>query len=119
MSDEAKMLEKLFLKACKDNDLKRARACIDLDVDVNCRDREAFALWYAVENDNLELCQLLLAQDNINVNQVPLPSVATLYQRTSLIEASSRGHTDIMKLLAASPNINLNARDKNGETAKI
>ena len=76
MSDEGKIIQETFLKACKENNLKKARACLDLDVDVNCSDGEAFALWYAVENDNLELFQLLMEQSDIDENQVTKPNGA-------------------------------------------
>ena len=55
-------LEASFLDACKNNDLLRVNLCIEAGVDVNVKtaDGKYFGLMYAAENNNTNLCDLLL-----------------------------------------------------------
>ena len=76
-----KSIEKAFLNACVDNDLKKVQECIELGVDVNCKSSDYcwFGLKIAVRENNEELLDLLLSQPNINVNN------RDNYQNTALI----------------------------------
>ena len=76
-----KSIEKAFLNACVDNDLKKVQECIELGVDVNCKSSDYcwFGLKIAVRENNEELLDLLLSQPNINVNN------RDTYQNTALI----------------------------------
>ena len=117
-SARKKCIEEVFLNSCRTLDMKKVKACIDLDVDVNCthdmsyfdaqkkeqeksrkrrviwknkflfgrkiffdEDEEEvpndvsevlgirnFALKYAVEQNSEELCDLLLQQPDINID---------------------------------------------------
>ena len=74
-------IEEVFLNSCRTLNMKKVKACIDLDVDVNCtHDMRSFdycvsedkirnfALKYAVEQNSEELCDLLLQHPDINVD---------------------------------------------------
>ena len=63
-----KSIEKAFLNACVDNDLKKVQECIELGVDVNCKSSDYcwFGLKIAVRENNEELLDLLLGFHNEN-----------------------------------------------------
>merc|ERR1712130_1017300 len=71
-NDQFINLSETFLEACAENDQQKVRACLDLGVDVNSKDLgndDWFGLLYAANHNYIELCEILLGQPGIDVNQ--------------------------------------------------
>ena len=70
------MLEEMFYRACKNNDVSSARRCLEEGVDVNelyddfgLSDSWMSGLMLAARHSFVELCDLLLSHPDIDVNK--------------------------------------------------
>lgn len=104
--------ESLLAEAAKLKDAKLVRALIDAGVAVKGSDsRETEALKIAVENNDLDTVQILLAAGaNTEVQYT--------WGETPLIMAAKKGYQDIMNALIHA-GADINARDSRSETALI
>ena len=104
-------LSETFLKACDENDLQKVRACLELGVDVNTKDKYNAGLHYAASNNNIELCEILLSQHGIDVNQVNSDG------QTALMVSCLNEREEITQKLVSHPGIDFNCQDRDGFTA--
>jgi len=68
-------------------------------------------LWWAVRNNNREVCEILLELGGAD------PNIRDDRGRTPLLIASVAGHEDIVKLLLERKEVDLDPSDKDGQTA--
>ena len=59
-----------FIKYCQENDLKRAEACLTLDVDVNTVSEDGYwsGLTVAAHENYRDLLEILLSHPQIKIN---------------------------------------------------
>ena len=113
-----KCIEKKFLKACKDKDKKRVECCLGLDVNVNYEEKVGietyFGLWNAVSSNSPEICEILLAHPDIDVNKT-----GGCFDTTAFLESCNLGYAAITRLLIADPRVDVNCRCNDNWTAAI
>ena len=104
----------IFHGACTNGDLEKVIACTTLEVDINCKigDCGYSGLHCAAIGNSVEVLEFLLTQPNIDIN---IKDDETL--STPLITACDVGHGDIVKRLCLDPHIDLNHRNRDGNTA--
>ena len=138
--DKQFTVDREYLVACELNDLEAVKYWLDQGANVNHWTDENietvnydvfdFGLKYAVKNNYLELCDLLLAQANINVNQKDFADyygnwygyVGCTFKtnHTPLMIAVQHGHSEIVKRLVKAPGIDLNFQEPHShETAAM
>ena len=127
--DEDKLaLKSVFLKSCYEGNEDKVKACITLEVNVNCigltreedyQNENEGRIWKsspgiykAAVHNWIKIVEMLLGQPDINVNKTDDTDNTTLHaacwQRTS--------RTQIIKALCNEPKIKLNLKDKLGRT---
>ena len=117
------LLKQEFIKYCQKNDLKRAEACLTLDVDVNTvsEDGHWSGLTVAAHKNYTELLEILLSHPQIKINNTTDPGgvLAGLSgrQRTPLMFASIAGNSAIVSRLVQVPGLDINYQDEYGITA--
>ena len=101
-------LEETFLEACMFNILPVAKECIDLGVDVNCVHGETkqFPLMQVALINCTEICDLLLAHPNIDVNKKREDN-----HTTALMASCVADNPDITRRLVHARGVDLNATD--------
>jgi len=111
-------LEETFLKACRENDRTKVRACLDLGVNVNAKNMRwlCSGLMFAVINNNIDLCEMLLGQPGIDVNQFFQDGDQNA-NPTALMVSCSLGREEVTQKLVSHPGIDLNFQDNDGKTA--
>ena len=115
-SSEQCCLKNIFLKACEENDLEKVKACLKLGVDPNIKSsdgREDFGLNYASWKNLPDLCDILLSQPTIDVNN------KDEFGWTALMDSCYHGHSKITEKLVKVPGIELNSQNDFGCTAAI
>ena len=109
-------LEKTFLEACDKGDLVKAKACIDLGVDVNCVDQRGyFPLLVAVVNGNMDLFNILMAHPQIDINKEI--DIEGLYGRSTAL--MSTNNLEMIRRLLSAPGISISHQSKGGMTAAM
>mmetsp|Transcript_33085 Transcript_33085/g.60018 ORF Transcript_33085/g.60018 Transcript_33085/m.60018 type:complete len:262 (+) Transcript_33085:3-788(+) len=83
-------------------------------IDVNARGRSGAPLHLA---SSPEIAQLLLAVPEIDANLKEAPRSGTGWERTPLHIAAQKDNVELVKVLVASPKVDVNARDRDGMTA--
>jgi len=105
-----------FIHAARNNDLKQIQDLIGEGVDVNIRDTDGgTALLIACQKADLKLCQVL-------IDHGASVDVRNQDDRTPLMEAARQkqnGMELVKQLYQVDPNLDLNAQDKQGETALL
>jgi len=112
--DFPRCLEQTFLTACEINDIERAGACLALEADPNIKTEDGECLCgliYAAEKNYPELCDLLLAHPNIDVN------IRDGDDGTPLMLSCCEGHSEITGKLARAPGVDFNCQGIDGSTA--
>ena len=123
MENKSRNLDEEFLKYCQENDLKRAEACLTLDVDVNTVSEDGCwsGLTVAAHNNDTELLEILLSQPQIKINNttdaaglevLPLSGL----QFTPLMFACRAGNSAIVSRLVQVPGLDINYQDRRGWT---
>jgi len=117
------LLKQEFIKYCQENDLKRAEACLTLDVDVNTvsEDGHWSGLTVAAYKNYKDLLEILLSHPQIKINNTTDPGVVYAglsgRQLTALMFASRAGNSAIVSRLVQVPGLDINYQDKYGVTA--
>ena len=107
-----KIIQDLFLDACKTNDLEKVKNCVGLGADINSKDVCGYTGLYLAARENcLDVLDYLLDRTNINVN------CKTFNGLTPLMIACIRGHIQVVWRLCLVPSININCKDTSGDTA--
>ena len=138
--DKQFTVDREYLVACELNDLEAVKYWLDQGANVNHWTDENietvnydvfdFGLKYAAKNNYPEICDLLLAQANINVNQKDFADyygnwygyVGCTFKtnHTPLMIAVQHGHSEIVKRLVKAPGIDLNFQEPHShETAAM
>ena len=105
-------LEETFLKACRENDRTKVKACLDQGVNVNEKDfYMESGLILAVSRNNIELCEMLLGHPGIDVNQIDFN------EDTPLLVSCKWGYEEITQMLVSHPGIDLNFQNNDEYTA--
>jgi len=105
-----------FLEACRRGNLDKVEAFLESGVDVNSVTEEGgedFALMYAVQQNNLDLLDLLLANEDIDVD-MPGPD-----NITPLMKACHDDRPEIVRKMIAKSQICLDLQDCCGNTAAM
>ena len=87
------LLQQKFLKYCQSNDLKRAEACLTLDVDVNTvsEDGHWSGLTIAAYKNYTELLEILLSHPQIKINKTTHAAGVSVRSRWRIIFGSIEG----------------------------
>ena len=109
-------LKDTFIFACRENNITKVRACLDLGVDVNVKFGDLFGLILAVLRNDIELCEMLLGYPGIHVNQTYFDDY-TGERYTPLMMACVRGHEEITQKLVSHPEICLDIQYDLGYSA--
>ena len=138
--DKQFTVDREYLVACELNDLEAVKYWLDQGANVNHWTDENietvnydvfdFGLKYAAKNNYPEICDLLLAQANINVNQKDFADYYGNWyghlgctfktNHTPLMIAVQHGHSEIVKRLVKAPGIDLNFQEPHShETAAM
>ena len=125
--EQARYLEREYIKYCLENNLDKVKACLTLEVDVNVNsvsedadpfaesgDRLCSGLIIAAERNYLDLLDILLSHPNIDVNQIRKNSG---HQMTALMFACGAGHSDVVSKLVQQDGVDVNYQAESGYTA--
>lgn len=103
--------EKKFLQAASSGDLAAMAALLEGGVDINIRNTNGeTALRIASMNNDLPVARFLLEKGAD-------PNMADLSGRSPLSRAAGQGFNALLKLLLATPGIDVDAQKKDGDTA--
>ena len=110
-------LKREFIKHCQENDLKRAEACLTLDVDVNTvsKDGRWSGLTVAAYKNYGGLLEMLLSHPQIKINNTTdaggLHTDLSGRQYTALMFACRAGNSDIVSRLVQVPGLDIMYQD--------
>ena len=99
-------LKDTFIYACRENNITKVRACLDLGVDVYVKFGDnVFGLIFAVIENYIELCETLLGQPGIDVDRI-------LYDG-----ADNQDNQEIFRILISISSVDWNLLGSNGDNA--
>lgn len=105
----------LLIAAVKQQNLKMVEVLLNYKADINkANDAGLAPIHIAVARNNKEILKILLADKNIDVNQI---NQADANNMTPLCLAVATNHIEMVKILIADPRINLYQTTKEGATA--
>lgn len=99
-------ISEVFMKACEERDFKKIRACLDLEVDINCRDSDNHSALYkslslSYHPSNRKISDFLIEHPDLDVDQINEEKILNV--------ACYNGGEDQLRKLCELPGIDVNA----------
>ena len=113
-TDKNCCIQQILIEACEKNDLKSALACLDLGVDVNCKNsHNETPLIRACKYGYAEITQKLLQVKGIDVNS------KDIWGNTAAINAIRCRQTECLRLLSEHEEVDWNIFGDQDKTAAM